>query len=154
MTKPEMFDDTLRRLDRLRPRVLAELHPMLRERVVALLVATGGRVTPWEGYRNKEKQEAALARGTSHARWGESPHNFKPSMACDLVLDPRHVEVRTHPKDRRYPWLWDNESTTAVAAWVAVEKACGAIGLDRVMVGGVRDLPHVQLPNWRSFIPM
>jgi len=112
----------------------------------------GGRLTPYCGYRGPGEQAAALAAGASAARFGESPHNFTPALACDLVLDPRKVNVRPNPVDVEWPDLWDDETSSALAAWEALERASLAMGLERVNVGGRRDKPHVQMPSWRSLI--
>ena len=46
-----------------------------------------------KGHRGKEEQNAAFNSGHSRARWGESKHNFKVSLAMDIVP---------------YPTLWDD----------------------------------------------
>jgi hypothetical protein len=144
---------TLHDLDKRRPLVLAELHPELRAKVDAIVVDLGGRLTPYCGYRDAAAQAKAFADGASAARFGESPHNFKPALACDLVLDPRHVPVKTTiVAGTEWPNLWDEETPEALAAWEALERAAFAAGLERVNVGGRRDRPHVQLANWRGLI--
>jgi hypothetical protein len=153
MTRFDRQRETLLRLDKKRPVVLAQLHPELRRRVERVLDMTGHRLAPWEGYRGREDQERARLSGASEARFGQSPHNFTPSLACDLVLDPRQVPVRAHLRDERYPDLWDDETPEALAAWEALERACEEVELERVLVRGRRDRPHVQLPKWRSLIP-
>lgn len=40
------------------------------------------------GHRGKAEQEQAYNSGTSKARWGQSKHNQKPSMAVDVVPLP------------------------------------------------------------------
>lgn len=40
------------------------------------------------GYRGEEEQNAAYAEGKSKARFGESLHNHKPSLAVDVVPYP------------------------------------------------------------------
>ena len=37
------------------------------------------------GYRGKIRQERRFKAGTSNAHWKESPHNYKPAYALDLV---------------------------------------------------------------------
>jgi len=139
-------------LDRRRPQVLAELHPDLRAKVAAIVDELGGRLAPYCGFRGPEDQAKALAAGASAARFGESPHNFSPALACDLVLDPRHVAVGFVPSAPTWPNLWDEETPEALAAWEALERAAFTHGLERVNVRGRRDRPHVQMPNWRSLI--
>lgn len=151
---PWVLDDLDRRYDQ----VLAELHPELRVCVLELLDRMGGRVTPYCGFRDEQAQEAARRAGTSNASFGQSPHNYKPALACDLVLDPRAVQVRPHTKDPRYPDLWDPISDQAWTTWSDLHKQAQEVGLDRVWLrrrGGGRklDKPHVQLRNWRDYGP-
>ena len=40
------------------------------------------------GYRGKNEQEKAFREGKSKAHFGQSKHNFKPSMAVDIVPYP------------------------------------------------------------------
>lgn len=145
------------RLDARRAVVLAELHPTLDATVRAALAELGGRFTPWEGYRDAAGQAKALAEGRSRASFGNSPHNFRPALAVDVVLDPRKVAVRPHKQDVEVPDLWDDESAEALAAWEALERAAEKYGLERVNieVNGVlrRDRPHLQLAGWRSLVP-
>lgn len=146
------------RLDRRLDLVLAELHPDLRARVIAAMSTLGGRLTPWEGYRDAIGQAKARASGFSNADFGSSPHNYTPALACDLVLDPDRVAVRANKEDPELPDLWDDESPEAVKAWEDLEAACQAHGLERVNIKNrktgkyERDRPHVQLPGWRSYV--
>jgi hypothetical protein len=149
----KFLERTLARLDLRRPVVLAELHPELRRRVLLLLDHLGGRFTPYCGYRDEAAQKRAKATGHSNASWGQSPHNFKPALAVDVVLDPRHVDVRPNPADENYPDLWDDASPEAVQAWEDLEEAAERYGLERVNLRGVRDKPHLQLHDWRRRIP-
>jgi len=146
------LDETRRRIEERRDRVLRELHPELRRRVIAVLADLGDRLVPWEGYRDALGQQKARAAGFSDADFGESPHNYQPALACDLVLNPDRVAVAPHKQDPDYPNLWDSESPEAVQAWADLEEACVRYGLDRVDVKGKRDKPHVQLFRWRAYI--
>jgi hypothetical protein len=147
------FAETCARIDKRRHRVLGEIHPALFRVVQLVILDLGGRLTPWEGYRDQKGQESALRRGTSETKWGESPHNFKPALAIDLVLDPRLVQCRPHAAAPETPDLWDDTSPQAKAAWIALEAAAQRYRLERVRVHGRRDHPHLQLQNWRSYIP-
>ena len=40
------------------------------------------------GFRGRHEQEKAYMAGKSKAKWGQSKHNFKPSMAVDVVPLP------------------------------------------------------------------
>lgn len=157
MTIPEQQRSTIDVLERKRSRVIMELHPDLRSQLVLLLADMGGRVTPWEGYRGPEAQAKAFEAGASAAKFGQSPHNFTPSLAVDVVLHPSFVSVRANRADAKYPDLWDDESPDALASWAALDEAAKRHGLERVSYVDrrgrtVRDLPHLQLPKWRERI--
>lgn len=40
------------------------------------------------GHRGREEQEEAFKNGTSKAKWGQSKHNSRPSMAVDIAPYP------------------------------------------------------------------
>ena len=141
---------SIRTLRRRHERALKELHPELRARVLGALAELGGRFMIWTGHRGKAEQQAALAAGHSHARFGQSPHNSKPALAADVVLNPGVLDLRPHPSDSRYPDLWDDETPEAVAAWADLERAAIRHHLARVNVHGRRDRPHLEMPAWRD----
>lgn len=149
--------DVLRNLSTRRTKVLDELHPELRALVLKLEDACGYRVVPWCGFRSKDEQEKAKAGGFSNAGFGQSPHNYRPALACDLVLHPGRVAVREHPDAPGWPDLWDRSSKAALDAWALLEDQATALGLERVDIGRAgrrtRDWPHVQLRSWRSYLP-
>ena len=148
MTKPLDFDAVCRDLDRRRDRVLGELRVDLAAKVRQIESMTGGRFAPYCGYRGPHEQAEAKARGDSNAAFGESPHNFTPALACDLVLDPRVVAVA---EIDGWPNLWDTASPEAVQAWAMLEEAAKTVGLARVTLSHARrDYPHVELPDWRE----
>lgn len=155
------LEETCRRLDRRRPEILAELHPHLRIIMSSLLLDAdlASRFTPYCGYRGPDEQAEALAAGTSNAKFGQSPHNYRPALACDVVLDPRHVKVLEvpDPKHPGFPNLWETGTAAAAAAWHALEIAAVKYGLERVNIKDrtgalVRDRPHLQLHGWRTLI--
>lgn len=135
------------------PRVLAELHPILRSKVEALLLEVEV-FTPYEGYRDEVRQAKAKALGVSNASFGDSPHNFKPALACDVVLNPVLIDVRAHFADPSYPDLWDTVTPVCADAWRRLELAAVKHGLERVNVHGARDWPHLQLEHWGNYLPM
>ena len=146
--------EVIKRCEERRVAVLAELHPILRPKIVDLLEEMRGRVTPWCGYRGPADQARAREDGHSNARFGESPHNYQPALACDVVLHPARVLLRPHAADIESPDLWDDETPDALATWEALERASGVVGLARIFLRGHRDRPHLELPEWRSLIPM
>lgn len=133
-------------------RVLGELHPEIRLRVSRVIIEGNSRFAPYCGFRGLQEQEEALRKGASNAHWLESPHNYRPALACDVVLHPSFVRVRAHKDDPRYPDLWDDASPDAVRAWRDLEVLAEKHGLERVdLRPGVRDRPHLQLPGWKAY---
>ena len=146
------YTAAIQNIDRRAKRALHETHLELRARVLAALDELNGRFALWEAYRDEEGQEAARRAGYSNAKFGQSPHNFRPSLAVDVVLDPRRVLVGRHPADPEWPWLWDDKSPDALSAWADLEKAARRHHLHRVRVGSKLDRPHLELPAWRSYL--
>ncbi len=147
------MDDAIGNVKRRAPRALSELHPTLHEKVCVLVSEMGGRVVPWTGYRGEESQNRAWLHRKSNARFGSSPHNFKPALACDLVLSPLHVSVRESPTSPGWPDLWDSETPGSLEVWEEMHVRAIELGLERVKIErGDKlwlDRPHVQLPGWR-----
>lgn len=99
-----------------------------------------------EGSRSKEEQEKYFSQGTSKARYGQSPHNYNPSYAVDIVPYPI-------PKKSNGQWdddspLWDDMSF--LVAVISEEKDI------ELTWGGdfstIVDKPHFELTGWRSRI--
>lgn len=128
-----------------------ELHPELLARVRGLMMDLDNRFCMWTGYRDKAAQERAFQTGKSQARWLQSPHNYKPALAVDLVLNPDVVDVAPNDRDPRWPNLWDKESPQALKAWFDLELAAIDHHLKRVVLRSGPDLPHLELPAWRSY---
>ena len=83
------------------------------------------------GHRGREAQERAFDEGNSKARWGQSPHNKKPSDGIDVAP---------------YPIDWnDTEAFTLLATYVLAVAAEKGIPL---RWGGhfrsIKDLPHFE----------
>jgi peptidoglycan L-alanyl-D-glutamate endopeptidase CwlK len=89
-----------------------------------------------EGYRGRVEQDLAFREGFSKARFGQSPHNFKPSYAFDAYTYPIDV----------HDWRAANRLGEAMLA------AAARVNVD-LMWGGhfmrFKDRPHFELRNWR-----
>lgn len=87
------------------------------------------------GYRGKEAQEEAFREGHSNARFGQSPHNFKPSFAVDIVP---------------YPLDWND-----IAAFNRMGQHVMSVAsrLDVKLKWGrdfsFKDYPHFELLDWK-----
>lgn len=151
---PDTWEGVCGRLDARKMAIPGELHPELRARLLAVLRDLEGRLTPWCGFRDKAAQLKAKRDGNSNAGWLESPHNYRPALAVDLVLDPRRVRVGGSEYDGKiYPNLWDKKSPEAAKAWADLESAAVQHHLHRVTLpGGRRDLPHLELPGWGDYV--
>lgn len=68
---------------------------------------------------------------TSRARWGESPHHWRPALALDV-----------------YPILSDGTVSNAPRDYAQIVDVAEAQGLQSGRT--FNDWPHVQIPNWRS----
>ena len=86
-------------------------------------------------YRPEADQNRAFALGHSKAKFGESPHNFKPSWAIDYF---RLTQAGGASFDR--PWY--------IATLMPAVKAAGLVS------GGdfksFKDYPHVEVRDWRG----
>lgn len=143
----------LRNLARRAEHVPGELHPMLRDKASRIIERMDGRVAWYCGFRGRDEQEDAYRAGVSRARFGDSPHNFVPALAVDLVLNPARVRVAAHPDAPHWPWLWDDRSPEAVEAWSMLDDEAKREGLVRITLGRSRpDLPHLELPDWRGLV--
>lgn len=161
----KMLEWEIKRLDDLFDTVIDQLDPDVGVAVCKVLDELGGRFTPYCGFRNAEEQAKAKAGGSSNASFGESPHNYRPALACDVVLNPAVISCRPHPKNADYPDLWDDGmprslngvvdggNKEAAQAWLDLELAAKKYNLERVNLrAGVRDMPHLQKPGWQSLV--
>lgn len=72
--------DSLKRLD--------SCHPLLQRLFRDALEVSPYDFTVLCGYRSKEEQDLAFARGNSRLKWPQSRHNKSPSLAVDVVPYP------------------------------------------------------------------
>ena len=94
------------------------------------------------GHRSGEEQEKLFKEGKSQARAGQSPHNFKPSRAVDLLP---------------YPWDWSNVTPADMKRFkelVELIKICAAFKNYRVTSGSdwprFKDWPHFERADWKT----
>lgn len=93
------------------------------------------------GHRNKRDQEYAYDHGFSNAHYGQSPHNYWPSLAFDGYLFPIDVDDAARCRILA-PVILDAAKTVGVAlTW----------GGDFPKITGRKfvDLPHFQLTDWK-----
>lgn len=116
-------------------------HPLLKKLFVAC--AADPACPPFavlDSQRGQQAQEKAFSLGHSKAHFGQSAHNWSPSVAVDVVP---------------YPIDWTNiDRFKALGAFVTAKAR--SLGID-VTWGGTwkfRDLPHYELSNWKQLVAL
>ena len=90
-------------------------------------------------YRDPAAQQEAFDTGKSHARPGQSPHNFNPSLAVDMV---------PHPVN------W-NDRDAFIALGALTKKLARQNGISITWGGdfsNLVDMPHFELLNWQQIV--
>ena len=128
---PRFGDLSTERLQTCDPRIRVVMNSVIRHYDIAVIC----------GHRGKEDQDAALhgRPQRSKAKWPESPHNQKYSMAIDLA-----------------PWNggidWDDTEEFHFMAGVVLTSAFNH-GIELVWGGrfkSIVDLPHFEIKSWKS----
>lgn len=93
-----------------------------------------------QGHRTEAEQQIAFDDGKSMARPGQSPHNYKPSMAFDFV-----------------PWPFNNLWTSTRFDHLAGLFLGIGIGMGISLEWGghfksITDKPHIQIKDWKREI--
>lgn len=124
-------------LDRASALRLQDAHPKLRTLVLAL-AAEGFEFRVLDSLRDQQDQEAAKARGNSKAGWLQSPHNYVPAIAVDLVPLPVKWNDLAPFKDM-------GARLKRLAAKLSIPISWGGDWRS------FKDYPHVELHPWRDF---
>jgi peptidoglycan L-alanyl-D-glutamate endopeptidase CwlK len=115
---------------------LAKARPELQKLFAAVILEIDCTVLDSE--RGKAAQEKAFKAGNSKAHFGQSPHNFTPSIAVDVVP---------------YPLDWDDIAAFKKLGAVVKRKA-KELGIP-ISWGGdwrsLKDFPHYELSPWRDW---
>lgn len=122
---------------------LATCHPDLQR--VLLEVVRHFDCTVVCGERGKAEQDAAFASGNSKARFGESSHNYSPSLAVDVV--PYPVDWKDLDRIRYFAGF-----VKGVAAAMGVDLVWGGDWNDNTVLSDQKfnDLPHFEIKGWRQ----
>jgi hypothetical protein len=86
------------------------------------------------GYRGQKQQEASFQEGRSKAHFGESPHNYFPSRAVDLVFIVKGKNV------------WTPAEYEPVAKRAPANIEWGGYWKD------FKDIPHFQERDWKEMV--
>lgn len=119
----------------------SQLHPLLQEILTEFLFYKDISIIC--GFRSKEEQEEAFCKGCSKAHFGQSPHNFNPARAVDIV--PYPIPMKNGQ--------WDNNSKE----WNEVANLFLEIAKQKniqITWGGtfkkLVDKPHFELTGWKA----
>lgn len=94
--------------------------------------------------RDQVAQEAAKTAGNSNAHFGQSPHNFIPSLAVDLC---------PCSEDGKELW-WDRSDLFDKLKDEMLDKA-KQLNIDITWGGtfkSLKDKPHFQMSNWQTYV--
>ena len=89
------------------------------------------------GYRGEKEQNEAYLAGHSRARFGESPHNFKPALAIDMVPFP--IDWSNEQRFKDFVAVVKRKATE-----MGIEITCGAD------FKTFKDYPHFELKEWKK----
>lgn len=120
---------------------LKQAHPLLQKLFNAVILKID--CTILDAQRDRADQEAAYKAGNSHAHFGESAHNYVPSVALDVIP---------------YPFKgWTGKAALADFRRLAtvVKQTAKELGIDITWGGDwktIVDLPHYELSNWLTLV--
>ena len=107
----------------------------------------------FETWRSDETQEDYYTRRVTRARAGESPHNY--GLAADFVLDEKKIELPLREwQGRMVHDAWDTTTRSSMEAWGAFGNLAERIGLAWGGRWHFKDLPHVELVEWRDRVTL
>jgi len=96
-------------------------------------------------HRGKAAQEMAVEAGFSKAQFGQSPHNYQPALAVDVVPYP----IDWRDTDRMHYFAGQ---VMGIAEMMHIEIKWGGDWDRDTHLSDQRfhDLPHFELANWRK----
>ncbi|MBU2051505.1 MAG: hypothetical protein KKH61_21350 [Gammaproteobacteria bacterium] len=130
---------------------LSQAHPMLQQLMRAAIEKFDFVVT--DSARGRVEQERAFKNGYSKARFGQSAHNYAPSIALDIYPYPIDFSPENDKKFREQLHVLQLEVIKPAAKSLGIPIRQG---IDWNMNGNLTDdkwddLPHVELHPWREF---
>lgn len=129
---------------------LSQLHPDLQKIIKEYLFYKDLSIT--EGYRDEKTQNEYKKKGTSNASFGQSPHNYLPSLAVDIYPYPVPTILKNGNKvidDNSKEWDIQAQLFMEIAKNLGIQIEWGGTWKSLV------DKPHFQLGcnnNWKHFI--
>lgn len=116
--------------------LLQGVHPTLVEWFERFQGAVLDAHVAW-GHRGEKDQNDAFKKGTSKAKWGESPHNYAPALAIDLFR-------LTHTGAEWQVSWYQKYVGESVAKEPKLEWGGSWIKW--------KDFPHVQAKDWKKLV--
>lgn len=130
--------------------ILAELHPKLRLVMEHTIARTPQDFSLTCGYRGEEAQEDAFRRGATKAHYLQSAHNYKPSVAVDVLPYPfkgwNDKDIHKELKVIAGVVLAVAKEFNIPVRWGADWNMNGRTDDEKFV-----DSPHFELHPWRSF---
>lgn len=123
------------------------LHPIWKEILDEAIKSDYFDFSLIQGHRPDAEQNAAYESGVSHARAGESAHNFDPSLAVDITPYPSGY------KDGQAMLLLAGH-IISTAERLGYKVTCGC-DWDRdgmIIDTNFKDFWHFELMDWRSYV--
>lgn len=123
---------------------LETAHPLLKK----LFIAVAGKfpIQVLDSERGKAAQDAAFAHGFSKVRYGNSAHNYNPSLAVDVVPLPLDWNNRKPFYALAKIVLPIAKSLAIPIRWGGDFNQDGNLSNDTFV-----DLPHYELNPWRDY---
>lgn len=146
-------DDVTGSLNRQSLEELKHAHPEL-QRLILAAVSEGLPIQILDSRRGKKEQEEAFKRGTSKVHFGDSAHNWDPSVALDIVPDPLSwSDLSGFKRNYEVIGFWNPATNKGhgLAKTLKIPIRCLA---DPNMDGNTRDgwdWPHYELTPWRMW---
>lgn len=131
-------------LDAASAKRLAAAHPLLQQLFNAVAAKTP--IIILESQRGREGQEAAFKAGNSKAHFGDSAHNWSPSVALDV--SPKPLDW-----DDRASFIALSKIVLATAKQLGIPIRWGGDwNMNGILTDEkLSDLPHYELHRWRDF---
>lgn len=99
-----------------------------------------------DSQRDRADQEAAFRKGNTHAHFGQSAHNWSPSVAVDVAPNPIDWDNRT-------AFIALSKIILPIAKHLSVPVRWGGDwNMNGILTDEhLSDLPHYELNPWRDF---
>lgn len=118
---------------------LSAAHPLLQKLIHAVVEAHPQlSFQILEARRGRLAQEQAFAKGNSRAHFGQSPHNYTPAIALDIV--PLPLDWKDVPS-----FVALSKPILATAKTLGIPISWGGTWKS------LKDYPHYEIDPWREF---